>query len=276
MKKDRQKGFLKLLFFGVLFISFVSFFRDIEDFSEFLDIKDFSEEINLENLKTLSGMSFIQEKICESTGIGCPKVVNYIDLTENNGIYYEKFSDVPFSGNSKGIMKAKFKKGKMGEDISFFTKDGEFLGKGKHKNGEFISGIIVIYYDDLSVKIIQPMKNKKLHGKVIQFDRNGCESAVGEFINGKEEGIIKTYRNCELTKSVSFKSGKLHGPFKEYMEYTLTLDAEYKNGKPHGIWYHYLSSANGRIWKEEHFYNGEYVCRKQWNQNTGELWYNNC
>jgi len=58
------------------------------------------------------------------------------DLVERDGIYYKKFSDVPFSGKLTGKDKGLIKNGKR-EGVWFsYWNNGQLWSKGNYKNGE--------------------------------------------------------------------------------------------------------------------------------------------
>jgi antitoxin component YwqK of YwqJK toxin-antitoxin module len=63
------------------------------------------------------------------------------DLVEREGLYYKKFSDVPFSGKITGIIQSSFKNGKKeGAWVAYYkdgTVDKEYTGT--FKNGKKIS-----------------------------------------------------------------------------------------------------------------------------------------
>ena len=74
--------------------------------------------------------------------IGCGSDVSSVDLVQREGIYYKKFSEVPFSGKLTGKEKGLIKNGKkegewvnynsegtLNKEISGIYKDGERFGK---------------------------------------------------------------------------------------------------------------------------------------------------
>jgi hypothetical protein len=77
--------------------------------------------------------------------IGCGSDVSSVDLVQREGIYYKKFSEVPFSGKLTGKEKGLIKNGKkegewvnynsegtLNKEISGIYKDGERFGKTNH------------------------------------------------------------------------------------------------------------------------------------------------
>ena len=61
------------------------------------------------------------------------------DLTEREGLYYKKFSDVPFTGKVTGEEQGSFRNGKReGEWVSYYE-NGQLWEKGTFKNGKKIN-----------------------------------------------------------------------------------------------------------------------------------------
>ena len=85
------------------------------------------------------------------------------DLVEREGLYYKKFSDVPFTGEIEGREQGKFTNGKKEGPWFYYYPTGQLWGKGEYRNGEKEGPWI--YYWGLG----------QLKGK-------------GTFKNGKEEG----------------------------------------------------------------------------------------
>ena len=58
------------------------------------------------------------------------------DLVKRDGLYYEKFSDVPFSGKVTGLHKGSIKNGKKEGAWVGYRDDGQLSYKGNYKNGK--------------------------------------------------------------------------------------------------------------------------------------------
>ena len=61
------------------------------------------------------------------------------DLVQRDGVYYEKFSDVPFSGKVTGSFNGLIMNGKREGAWVEFHVDGQLGNKGNYKNGVKIS-----------------------------------------------------------------------------------------------------------------------------------------
>ena len=61
------------------------------------------------------------------------------DLVERDGVYYKKFSDVPFSGKVTGLRNGLMKNGKEDREWLGFDIYGQLYAKDYYKNGVKIS-----------------------------------------------------------------------------------------------------------------------------------------
>ena len=64
------------------------------------------------------------------------ETVKYEDLVKTKGLYYQKSSDVPFTGTSKGKKQGKIKKGKWDGPWVGYWKNGQVRYKGTYKDGK--------------------------------------------------------------------------------------------------------------------------------------------
>ena len=121
------------------------------------------------------------------TFVGCSKTVDTYDLEERGGLYYEKFSDVPFTGKVDGEEQGKIIKGKREGKWLFYYESGQLNKKGNYKNG-------------------------KREGEWLVFHHSGKLKEKGNFIDGKEEGEFLYYRyNGSLKSKSNYKDGEHMG-----------------------------------------------------------------
>ena len=76
--------------------------------------------------------------------------VKFEDLVKREGLYYTKFSDVPFTGKTTGRIQASLKNGKHHGPRVEYWENGQLYVKGNWKNGE-MDGLWVSFYVDGSV-----------------------------------------------------------------------------------------------------------------------------
>ena len=107
------------------------------------------------------------------------------DLTKRNGIYYKKFSDVPFNGMITGNPQGEFKNGKREGIWVWENKNGYVNTKGFYKNGKE-EGTWVTYYDNGQLSDKGKYKNGKFDGPWILYNLDGSINPkyTGVFDNG--------------------------------------------------------------------------------------------
>ena len=105
------------------------------------------------------------------------------DLVQRDGLWYEKFNDIPFSGKiDEGRTRTTFEDGKREGSWQGYYKNGQLHGKGEYVDGKK-SGFWVFYHD------------------------NGHKSLEGKYINGKKEGVWVSYhKNLDGSKGTKYES----------------------------------------------------------------------
>jgi antitoxin component YwqK of YwqJK toxin-antitoxin module len=92
------------------------------------------------------------------------------DLVRRDGLYYKKFTDVPFTGKiDEGRRQGSMKNGKFVGDWIWYHDSGQLRSKGSYNENGEVDGLWVHYW------------------------RNGQLSTKGEFRNGKKEGYWAVY-----------------------------------------------------------------------------------
>ena len=151
--------------------------------------------------------------LCETTGVGCPESVDEKDLVIRDGLYYKKFTDVPFTGKVKGVS---FKNGKslvcgttgvgclpsvdiknlVQRDGLYYKKNTEVPFTGKTTGVE--QGLV---------------KSGKMHGLWMRYRQNGQLDFKLTYKDGKLDGLTVRYnKNGQLRSKETYKNDKRHGP----------------------------------------------------------------
>ena len=108
------------------------------------------------------------------------------DLVERDGLDYEKFTDVPFTGKVTGNPQGSYKNGKRDGAWVGYHETGQLGYKGNYKDAE-------------------------RDGDWVQYDENGQLWWKGNFKTGKEEGAWVYYHNGQLATEGNYKNGKKKG-----------------------------------------------------------------
>ena len=135
--------------------------------------------------------------------------VTFADLVERDGLYYKKFTEVPFTGKVTGRGLGQIKNGNKEGPWEFYYENGQVEEKGDYKNG-------------------------KREGPWVYYYSNGQLVSKGTYKNGKEEGPwVYYWDNGQLGSKGDYKNGKREGPWVDYNR-DGTVDEEntgtYKNG----------------------------------------------
>ena len=107
------------------------------------------------------------------------------DLVLRAGLYYKKFTAVPFTGDIEGRWQGTMKDGKKEGLWHFYHENGQLKRKGEFKNG-WMQGPWVRYWDNGQLSLKGGYKNGKKEGVFEAFDRKGkiYERMSGTFKNG--------------------------------------------------------------------------------------------
>ena len=118
--------------------------------------------------------------------------LKYEDLVRREGLYYKKFTDVPFTGKTIGRIQWSFKNGLIHGPGRTYWKNGQLWSKTTWKDGKMV-GPSVSYHD------------------------NGQLWFKGTYKDGKEEGLgVTYYNNGQLWFKGTYKDGKQEGPWVWY------------------------------------------------------------
>ena len=109
------------------------------------------------------------------------------DLVEREGIYYKKFSDVPFTGKVTGKSQGTFRHGKKDGPWVGYWANGQLWVKETFKDG-ILDGPWVLYYDNGQLETKGNYKNGKWDGPWIGYRRSGRLYWKGDYKNELKEG----------------------------------------------------------------------------------------
>ena len=117
--------------------------------------------------------------------LGFSETVSPNDLVIRNGIFYKKFTDVPFIGDVSGKQNGTIINGKRDGFWESYYENGQLNWKGSYKD-DWLDGPWEYYYD------------------------NGQLSYKGNYIGGKEDGIFEHYKeNGKFHKKEKWRNGKV-------------------------------------------------------------------
>ena len=95
------------------------------------------------------------------------------DLVITNGLYYEKFTDVPFSGTiDEGLERGSFKDGKKDGPWVNYNEDEQLSSEGTFKDGKR-EGLWVWYYDNGQLSSEGTYKDGEKDGPWVNYNEDG-------------------------------------------------------------------------------------------------------
>ena len=117
--------------------------------------------------------------------ISWSKNVDWNDLIKRDELWYEKFTNEPFTGNSTGLKQGKVKDGKKDGEWLYYIENGQLYLKNTYKDG-------------------------KKDGERLKYYDNGQLMEKGYYKNGKQEGEwLEYHENGQIEKTEIYKDGKL-------------------------------------------------------------------
>ena len=134
------------------------------------------------------------------------------DLVQREGLYYQKFTDVPFTGEiDEGLERGELKNGNQEGQWVRYHENGQLFYKVEYKNGER-EGPWVVYHKNGQLEIEGNYRNGKLEGPWVGYHKNGQLSFKGEYKNGEQEGPwVYYWNNGHLNSKGDYKNSKREG-----------------------------------------------------------------
>ena len=139
--------------------------------------------------------------------------MNYEDLVKREGLYYEKFTDIAFSGDVKGTGVGKIVSGKRVGYWEFRNPDGSLISKVNFENGKG-HGAAEYFYGDGNISSKGNWLNGRKEGTWVYFHENGQLSAKGNYSAGEIDGYwVHYYENGDLWSDLTglFRNGEKIG-----------------------------------------------------------------
>ena len=111
--------------------------------------------------------------------------VSLYNLVEREDLFYQKFSDVPFTGETTGDIQGSIKNGMFEGTWVYYHDNGQLQAKGNYKNSKR-EGAWSNYWDNGRLISEGNYKNGKKEGDWVGYDQNGTvwEPYTGTFKDG--------------------------------------------------------------------------------------------
>ena len=143
------------------------------------------------------------------TSVGWSKDINSDELIKRDGLYYEKFKDVPFTGDVVGKEQGKISKGKREGEYLTYYENGQLKYKSNYKEG-VLEGEWLYYHDNGQLRFKENYKDGKLEGEWLYYHDNGQLRFKRNWKDGKKEGEWLYYHETgQLETTEIYKDGEL-------------------------------------------------------------------
>jgi len=94
------------------------------------------------------------------------------DLVHREGLYYQKFTDVPFTGKVTGEYQGVFNNGKRDGAWVWYHENGQLRSKSNFKNGQ-IEGAYIRYHKNGQLQAKGNYKNSRYDGTWVWYHEDG-------------------------------------------------------------------------------------------------------
>ena len=125
-------------------------------------------------------------------------------FNEQEGVFYKKFTDVPFTGEVTGQRQGKLKNGKKEGPWVYYHKNGKLFSKGTYKDG-MNEGPWVSYWGNGKLLSKGTYKNGKREGPWVSVNYKGQLEGKGTYKNGMKNG----HWLSDTEESGMYRNGKL-------------------------------------------------------------------
>ena len=155
------------------------------------------------------------------------------DLVITNGLYYKKYTEVPFTGKVTGKTQGSFKNGKKHGFWVEYDRDGRVSKKVSNKNGKENTYVEYRYYDNGQLHSKVTYKEGKEDGPWIEYHKNGKLDFKGTYKDGKRGGPwVYYHKDGQLRYKGNWKNDKRDGPWVSYHDDgQLKFKGNFKDGK---------------------------------------------
>ena len=111
-------------------------------------------------------------------------------ISNQDGLFYERLTDVPFTGEVTGKEQGKISKGKREGEWLWYFENGQLKYKSNFKDGKQ-EGEFLYYYENGQLWIKNNYKNGKLEGERLVYYENGQLEKTEIY---KDAKLIKTIK----------------------------------------------------------------------------------
>ena len=126
------------------------------------------------------------------TSVSWSHTINSDELIKSNidGLYYEKFTDVPFTGEITGKIQGNIVKGKKEGEYLTYYENGQLKYKSNYKEG-VLEGEWLYYHENGQLRFKRNWKDGKKEGEWLYYHETGQLETTEIYKDGE---LIKTIK----------------------------------------------------------------------------------
>lgn len=109
------------------------------------------------------------------------------DLVQRDGVFYEKFSDTPFTGTTTGKLQISFKNGRRHGVAATYNRRGQRIDTGTYSRG-LQHGVSQVYHDNGQFAEMATWGFGRATGSYSRWYENGQLKSKGTLEGGTREG----------------------------------------------------------------------------------------
>ena len=159
------------------------------------------------------------------------KTIKWEGLIITNGLYFKKFTNVPFTGTVTGKEQGKLKDGKKAGLWIEYNSDGRLWKEATYQNGMKTEWTKYEYHNNGQVRDKFTYKDGKKDGPQVTYWENGQLDKKGVHKDDKRMGPwVEYYRNGQLYEKGTYKNGKKEGPFVSHVGNGVLTTQTYRDG----------------------------------------------
>lgn len=131
------------------------------------------------------------------------------DLVQRSGLWFKKFTNVPYTGATTGKIQTTYRDGVRHGAFVRYHENGQLSFEGTYKDGK-LHGIVERYNKNGQLWAKLTLKDGKLHGLWVEYFENGQLRTKGTYKDHLRHGPWEAYHhNGQLKTKGTYKDGAL-------------------------------------------------------------------
>ena len=132
------------------------------------------------------------------------------DLVITHGLYFKKFTNIPFTGKVTGKVQGSFKDGKRVGVWIVYNLNGRVSKEVTYENGKKVTWVQYKYHSNGQLRTKETYKDGKFDGPWVDYHENGQLLTKGTYKEGYKEGPWVNFNEdgtVDEERTGTFKNG---------------------------------------------------------------------